>query len=667
MSEKTQIVQCFLPNLVAGKYTVDITQDVKHGAKSIQNVKQKMYFGVDAARFTLNSDDIYSVYPPANTKGQYANHLPHIVFNRRTLPWERTIDGKIPESNPIPWMALLLLDEEDMKTLKIEQTALANLLDTNQADNITRPKIGGLESTLDLKLMEWEELNQQCLTIDFSKEQYLKYLPNKEDLTYLAHSKIVRIDDKDPNGIGDVVNSMGYFSVLVGNRLVQKEKSYTAVVVSVEGHKDYLGKSESIKDHVRMVVLANWSFNCYGDKTFETLLKAIEVKNMTLSPSLKEGHLLEKYIKNGYVPMRHQMRNGAKNISWYRGPFVTNKQSFGGNKFIKFNCSDTALYYDEETGFLDISIASAWELGKIMALNNQEFTKAMVTWNNNPVEFDTEVVSPTIKKTQLIQWINGEEIDANAPSEPRKAISYKLFPDVVREYLMSLARLEGIPLSYLIPNPRYICADKSSSDALTLFYIDPKWIFALLDGAVSLSRELLTDTKTQVEGILEKVYGMGLVSGFLLHSKLVSGWRGIEIKALDENKTPLSIKLRFERIAPAIFLGIFQGEIKKLEITQPYEGLHFGVKEKDTENQIFEKAVKTTDGKISSDKKIDIKGKTSESDQSNILKAGQVLSVNQLAIELKNNTISTKGFTSAEYAYQMVDSPIEASFQIQYN
>ena len=99
MANKTQIVQNFLPNLVAGQYSIDIKQEVKkkNGGSTLQNVANTISFGVDAARFTLNSEDIYSVYPPANTTGLYTNHFTHIVFNRRTLPWERTING-----NPLP-------------------------------------------------------------------------------------------------------------------------------------------------------------------------------------------------------------------------------------------------------------------------------------------------------------------------------------------------------------------------------------------------------------------------------------------------------------------------------------------------------------------------------------------------------------------------------------
>ena len=178
MNEITQIVDCFLPNLAAGKYTVEVSQKVKNKDKIVQEVAKQMYFGIDAARFTLNTDDIYSVYPPANTVGQYKNHFPHIVFNRRTLPWERTIDGCAREENStkhIPWMTILLFDEEEMKSIKIETTDLKEILyQENPADTISRPKIWDKsKQNEELKLMEWEDINQKCLTIDITKKQHL--------------------------------------------------------------------------------------------------------------------------------------------------------------------------------------------------------------------------------------------------------------------------------------------------------------------------------------------------------------------------------------------------------------------------------------------------------------------------------------------------------------
>ena len=76
MSENTKIVQCFLPAMVAGKYTTEVSQRVIKDKVSIQDIKKTFDFGVDAARFTLNPNDIYSVYPPANKSETIRNHCP---------------------------------------------------------------------------------------------------------------------------------------------------------------------------------------------------------------------------------------------------------------------------------------------------------------------------------------------------------------------------------------------------------------------------------------------------------------------------------------------------------------------------------------------------------------------------------------------------------------
>lgn len=665
MSETTQIVDYFLPNLTAGKYTVEVVQkviDTKNSKTTLQEVKKRLDFAIDAARFTLNSDDIYSVYPPANTTGDYQNHFPHVVFNRRTLPWERTIDGK-PENSKntrTPWMALLLLDEEEMKLCKIESSNVQEILyQENPSDPISRPEISGKESEKDgLKVMDWEEAEQKCFTIDITNEQFQAYIPKTTELPFLAHSKIVTITHKDPNGIGDTQGDQGYFSTLLGNRFIKKGMAYTSLVVSLEGHKKYIENPALLKTKVRMVVLAHWKFNSDGETSFRTLVNQLQVQSFaaqTPTDALKE------YVKFGYIPMRHSMRNGAKNISWYRGPFVPHETYLQSDKLIQFSNADTALYYDTQTGMMDVSIASAWELGRIVALQNQEFAKAMIEWINNPFTDDTPAKSE-INKNKVINWLkdNAEELTKESEDKPIK--SYKAFPAVVTNFLKDLAALKYVPLAYLIPDKKYLTTTQPNNEAgvLSLFYLDFRWLYALLDGAVNITNAIALDTKTQVGKILNDTYNptgnTTIITGFLLHSKLVSGWRGLEIKAFEKD-TLLENPIRFERITPAIFLGIFSGTINKIVLKQPYEGLHFGIKEKEAGSPIFKKNIKDEQGKTDENNTIEIK-------QNDILKESQVISIEKLTQKYKEIIPKKDDFSTADFAFQMVDSPIEASFNI---
>lgn len=676
MPEITKIKQCFLPSMVAGEYTVTAKQSIKNKNTLLQVVDKTETFGVDAARFSLNTTDIYSVYPPANTTGNYLDTFPHIVFNRRTLPWERTLDGKPPKFKqkkmspkkelPIPWMSILLLDEDEMKDLKIKASTLADILPPTTLDSITRPEIKALGSGL--TLMNWEKSSDPCLTIDISKTQFENYIPSLNSLSFSAHSKEVYITHKDKNGIDDVSddNETGFFSVMVGHQLPKKTKSHTAVLVSLEGYANYLKESTNKKatkeipdnNKVRLVVLANWNFANDGDITFNELINSVKVKSMTinnLTEKSKENSNpdLTHYLNFGYTAINHLMRNGAKNISWYRSPFTPYKINIKPKK-ISFSTSDNALRYDETTGLFDVSMAAAWQLGRILALQNQEFAKAMVHWNLNPY---TEPTSEEIKKTSLKNSIQNW-VEGNAQEEQKNIKKSKReIPLVAKDFLTSLYTLEGIPISYVIPDEKYLEKNNDKAGVLSLFYIDPDWIEALLDGALSIGR--LQDTTSILEDLMLEKYmhhteqSNLVTTGFLLRSNLISGWRGIEIKVYDKDNNILT-SLRFGRINKDLFLGIFKGEIDKVVVKQPYEGLHFGLKNNGTN---YTKAIKNDNGAINAENRIVI------NKNNGTLLDNFTIAPDILAKEIENKITKADCFTSAEYAYQMIDSPIEKTFQ----
>jgi 5-methyltetrahydropteroyltriglutamate--homocysteine methyltransferase len=64
------------------------------------------------------SEEVFMTSPSPGQIGRFYDTLPHIVFDRCTLPWERTIDGTDPTvppktDPPVPWLALILLTDAD--------------------------------------------------------------------------------------------------------------------------------------------------------------------------------------------------------------------------------------------------------------------------------------------------------------------------------------------------------------------------------------------------------------------------------------------------------------------------------------------------------------------------------------------------------------------------
>ncbi|WP_166922468.1 hypothetical protein [Flavobacterium poyangense] len=723
MAENTKIVQCFLPAMTAGIYSTKVQQRLVKDNANLLDVEKTFDFGVDAARFTINSNDIYSVYPPTNKSGTYSESLPHLVFTRKTLPWERTIDGKLPlfqrdetpvekrnpqDSPPVPWMALLLFDEEEMKNLQISKNTIAALVQPNLSDGIIRPEIFDKNTTTQdvLKLMEWEKVTDGCFTIELTKEQFEKNVPSMDSLSFLAHAKEVSITDKDKAGITDLNDDgAGVFSVIVGNRLPSKGKQNTAILVSLEGFTAYLKGANPMKkipsEHkARLAVLASWNFIDDGELSFSQLIDSVEIKSMKVQRK-EEASDLVPFFDSGYIPIEHLTRTGASTLSWYHGPLVP-KLFPASTKNISFSTSDAALRYDKTTGFFDISFAAAWQLGRILALQNQEFSKTILNWRitQNQLEAGKEkeesinvILSNTDGadlKDKVIRYLGQlNELEIPISTEKTSAVSEEI-PKTVQHFLNDLYQLKGIPFPYLVPHELLLEKEHEAfTGTLSLFYVDPNWVEALLDGALSIGRiqnndtllqlaingEFITGYNTQSIVIDEKkkekeeVKGRRLnTTGFLFRSNLVSGWRGLEIKAFDGEGTKLPA-LRFERIDADIFLGIFNGNIASITITQPYEGLHFGIK---YSNNKYQKNLKNEDGTNQK-----VKDGTADVDKElneGLIENG-ILDISALAAIMKQKLINKKWmntlgeskgkyFTSAEFAYQMVDSPVQRTISV---
>ena len=329
-------------------------------------------FWVAAPRFSLDPDEIYSLYPPDGSSGAYELTVPHVVFRRKTLPWERKFGEGEP---PPPWMALLLFREDELNGRPFKTPLPSELGDG-------------------FKLDEWEKKGadkNRCKTLDIPWKLFQKVTPHEDELRYLAHTRGVFKDHKeDLPGIGD-----GWFSVILANRLptahrvdVQPEappKRDVAVLISLEGLSDHIKANPRQRpddEPVRLVVLATWSFVSTGPD-FRARVKALDRESNGKDKDLwlrapvpsAEGPV-RTAIEHGYAPLPHNLRQGSRTVSWYRGPLVPVPDAAQTVNEIFAN-ADAALQYDRETGLFDVSYAAAWQLGRLLALQAPEFAWAL--------------------------------------------------------------------------------------------------------------------------------------------------------------------------------------------------------------------------------------------------------------------------------------------------
>jgi hypothetical protein len=199
------------------------------------------------------------------------------------------------------------------------------------------------------------------------------------------------------------------------------------------------------------------------------------------------------------------------------------------------------------------------------------------------------------------------------PGREDKVDPQGVVPAELVRFLARLRLLEGVPFNYLVPD-----ADLLPLETIRFFHVDRNWLDALVQGALSVGtvnsgdREQLAalhalirrevDTAERlvrmkdadapaVDAAGRPVGAAGAITGFLLRSRLVSGWPGMHVRAYatdnhddrapvaDADADPQRLRLlRMERLAPAVLLVLFDGVPAVVHLEEPRSGIQFGVR-----------------------------------------------------------------------------------------
>ncbi|TRU85930.1 MAG: hypothetical protein EWV76_13410 [Microcystis novacekii Mn_MB_F_20050700_S1] len=618
---KVQFIEYRQPPLDSGTYTVEVEQKVKTQQSNKipeQTFSKELTFYVDGHRFApLTPDAIYAVFPPAGNLGEYSNALPHIILKRGTLPWERTIKST---DSDLPWLALLLFQESEKpepKTIKLKE-----LKETS--GNIKFPKFD----------YEPGQNGEDVLTvIDVPKHILEKILPTEKDLTLLA--SVNQITDENDKPLSEPL------ATILGNRLPKKGEVSTVHLVALEerynnGTFDYQGAGNN--DLIRLVSLTSWSFTCVDSKhNFDALLKEINRDPDTLRLPSFGNDAAKQYLDLGYVPLHHDLRQGSQTVSWYHSPLSTGQSQ--DNLAASVAMADELIRYDSSTGMFDVSYSMAWQLGRMLTLQNQPLAVEIFNWKRSKAH--------DLHKIQ--QYI------LHLPFQGTTEINQEL-PTAIATWFQDLELLKNVPFNYLVPDERLL-----PLESLRFFWVDSYWVDCLQDGAFSIGRVTKEDLKMDVRTRSLKqgrAYADQTITGFLLRSEVVSGWPGLEVEgysdrvtgydfAVPQNKLKI---IRRDLLSDQILLCLFAGEVKTLDISIKASSVNCGVNPIQKGAKITKGLRKLDGGQM--DGNIDVPfrndlGVINIQDMANRLKA---------ALQLANN------FTSAQFAATMIEGSPKVRF-----
>lgn len=633
-------VEYHLPIAKSGEFTLTFKQELKVSYppmprlvladKVLARFEKSATLVVQGERFALKPAEIAAVFPPPGSLGDHANVLPHLVLTRSTLPWEREAQAGSAE---VPWLALLVLDEEEI------------IPSAGKAQAHTLPLSDLLAANTDLgwpgvTLEQGQAADMKVNVVDIDADAIDDIMPTATELRYLTHVRQGLDAHDQPQG--------EELAIVIANRLPKPGVTSVVHLVSLENRylKGAFVTVSPAPPSYRFISLKSWRFSCLpAQADFAGLLQklakgpqAANGNSLRLPPATGAGSsLLEPYYSQGYVLLRHFMRGGDKSVSLYRGPLLPvtpadNRVTVVGEVQFPVMAADELLGFHEDIGVFDTSYAAAWELGRLLALRSKTFATGLYNWKRNHAQ-------------QVWQLEQAEQrphlaLQQEQPGQPQ-------LPASLESWLSELSLLKGVPFHYLVADEQMLPVE-----SIRFFRIDPRWMASLLDGAFSLGRLTARDYQREQVGrqhvppLHEEV-----ISGVLLRSAVVSGWPGLLVDGYADSQGKALPLWRFERLAPDVLLCLFQGELQQLDIHQKAELLHFGFDHEQTPGAGMRKTLRDANGKLLPGQSIPLEGANTSLYR---VKSKRVLNMAELYKQIAG-LWSGGEFTPAQFAMVMTE------------
>lgn len=164
--------------------------------------------------------------------------------------------------------------------------------------------------------------------------------------------------------------------------------SWVAGKASSEVSKDVV--VSAVADHIilaldpvlRFPVLLRWSFTSVGDATFEQLMKHVDnglLGTRGVTPREPEGRAALEVTETGHVGLDQRTRRGDLVRAWYRGPLLPHPADLASARLPLAHTGDQLRSVIPD-GREDLSLAAAFEIGRLLALSQPSMVAALLEW-----------------------------------------------------------------------------------------------------------------------------------------------------------------------------------------------------------------------------------------------------------------------------------------------
>ncbi|MFG2116710.1 hypothetical protein ACGFRB_29425 [Streptomyces sp. NPDC048718] len=624
VSTRTRFLDHRIPSLYAGRYQITVDQDIDSLNTGSTLPDRHQEFVVREQRFSVADSEVHARYPVPGASGTYSQILPHITLDAPALPWSRLLRDH-PEGTP--WVTLLLFREDELPqdpqaVGKVTVSTVRKLLD-GQAGDGRAPEID------DSTLLDGEA-EAACRSILVPADVFTRIRPAVDELALLAHIREGGPPDADhvlgtdPEPLAEDLNA-----VVVASRFPsQAGGRHVAHLVSLEGHEAYLTAAPP-SEGLRLVCLQSWAFETlpdsgigFGDLVQHLATDPDPLLRVPLASGGADGDALER-LRGGATALPQRLDSGERSFGFYRGPFTTEPaQPLPAPAEPRLESAGEALVYLEQWGVYDTGYASAFSLGRALALADAPFRNRLLEFRKAARRFARRLARhPEPADAGLSALDAGRALHANVaragfdrllegrlaaalgrggaelaaaprrPATPAGTASARLSAldlraglaqsrtrevlraataeqlDPVREWLDRLAVLEMVPFDHLVPDPRML-----PPESIRFFHVDGSWIRAAVDGALSVGvgHALDADLNALASGIQDPP-----ASGVLVRSELIPHWPRTLYTGFRGEDTVDPV--RRAQFGSDVLLLLYPQVIDTFAIAEPPQGLHFGI------------------------------------------------------------------------------------------
>ncbi len=144
------------------------------------------------------------------------------------------------------------------------------------------------------------------------------------------------------------------------------------------------GKLPSLDPTLVFPVLLHWGFTSTGKVTFRRLMEKLRSGLLGTTEDISADEAVGRppleSVETGHVGLAHRTRRGDGVRSWYRGPFVPHPTADAPEGRLPLAHTADQVRVVVPDGREDISLAAAFEIGRLLALSRPSMVSSLLRW-----------------------------------------------------------------------------------------------------------------------------------------------------------------------------------------------------------------------------------------------------------------------------------------------